>query len=88
MKYFAKEDSLEYPAEFRLAFRELGLSIGLSAVENLPKGSRRNRTYSARKSSLHRRVEDLMEYMPLRESDRTILDGPQEQGSQYMDRAP
>ena len=35
MKSFAKGGELEYPADYRLAFRELGLSIGLSAVSNL-----------------------------------------------------
>ena len=35
MESFAKSETLEYPADYRLAFRELGLSIGLSAVETL-----------------------------------------------------
>ena len=38
MRSFAKGETLEYPADYRLAFRELGLSIGLSAVENLKSG--------------------------------------------------
>ena len=45
MRSFAKGETLEYPAEYRLAFRELGLSIGLSAVENLEKWSRRIQAY-------------------------------------------
>jgi hypothetical protein len=32
---FLKENSLKFPAEYRLAFRELGLSIGLQAVEKI-----------------------------------------------------
>ena len=32
---FVKSDSLQYPAAYRLAFRELGLSIGLSGVEKM-----------------------------------------------------
>jgi hypothetical protein len=32
---FVKENSLKLPASFRLAFRELGLSIGLQAVEKI-----------------------------------------------------
>jgi hypothetical protein len=32
---FVKENSLKFPANFRLAFRELGLSIGLQAVEKI-----------------------------------------------------
>lgn len=35
LKKYAMGSSLEYPREYRLAFRELGLSIGLHAVERL-----------------------------------------------------
>ena len=35
LEYFVSNNQLEDPAEYRLAFRELGLSIGLSAVEKL-----------------------------------------------------
>jgi hypothetical protein len=43
---FAGEDSLRLPADYRLAFRELGLSIGLGAVEMLLGLIERNeRTY-------------------------------------------
>ena len=68
MEAFAKGETLEYPGEFRLAFRELGLSIGLSAVEKLMKGIEENPSLFRQKSYLHRRVEDLMEFMPLRET--------------------
>ena len=50
MKSFAKSETLEYPADYRLAFRELGLSIGLSAVENLRKWIEENPDLLARKS--------------------------------------
>jgi len=39
---FAREDSLDSPADYRLAFRELGLSIGLGALERLPELVERN----------------------------------------------
>lgn len=68
MKYFAKEESLKYPAKFRLAFRELGLSIGLSAVENLAKEIKKKPSLFQGKRNLHSLVEDLMEYVPLRET--------------------
>ena len=35
LKSFATQKTLRYPAEYRLAFRELGLSIGLHAIEKL-----------------------------------------------------
>ena len=34
---FVRENSLKLPADYRLAFRELGLSIGLRAVERIRK---------------------------------------------------
>ncbi|MGA9098098.1 MAG: hypothetical protein WB392_04115 [Methanotrichaceae archaeon] len=68
MEAFTRSGSLEYPAEYRLAFRELGLSIGLSAVEKLQKWIRENPSLIQREGHLHRRVEDLMGYVPLRET--------------------
>jgi hypothetical protein len=65
---FAKSGLMEYPAEYRLAFRELGLSIGLSAVENLQKGIEENTGVFRRESHLHRLAEDLMGYLPLRKT--------------------
>jgi hypothetical protein len=35
LKKYLKRRQLQYPAEHRLAFRELGLSIGLHAVERM-----------------------------------------------------
>ena len=52
------------PAEYRLAFRELGLSIGLSAVERLHKGIEENPNIFCQISSLNQRVEDLRKFMP------------------------
>jgi hypothetical protein len=68
IKAFAKGGSQEYPAEYRLAFRELGLSIGLSAVENLLKVIKENPDLFSQMSSLQLRVEDLMGYVPLRKA--------------------
>jgi hypothetical protein len=68
MDAFARGNSLEYPAEYRLAFRELGLSIGLSAVENLQEGIEENPGLFSRKSSLYQRTEALRGYVPLWET--------------------
>jgi hypothetical protein len=64
---FAKEDSLGYPGEYRLAFRELGLSIGLSAVENLLRWFEESPSIFSRDSHLYRMVEGMMNYVPLRD---------------------
>ena len=64
LEAFVMDETLDYPAEYRLAFRELGLSIGFSAVENLLKWIEKNPSLFGHESSV---LEDLMEYMPLRE---------------------
>ena len=68
IELFAKSGSMEYPAEYRLAFRELGISIGLSAVENLQKGIEENPEVFSRESRLNRLAEDLRKYLPLRKT--------------------
>jgi hypothetical protein len=40
LRSYAPQDDLRLPASRRLAFRELGLAIGLHAIENLPQLSR------------------------------------------------
>jgi hypothetical protein len=64
MEAFERGDLLGYPAEYRLAFRELGLSIGLKAVENLQKGIEEKPGMFGRES-LHRRIDAFMGYVPL-----------------------
>ncbi len=62
---FAAGQTLELTAEYRLAFRELGLSIGLKGVENLLGWIKENPELFDRKNSLQSQVESLMRYMPL-----------------------
>ena len=62
---FAGSNSLKYPAAYRLAFRELGLSIGLKAAVPLRDWSRKNRERIAAGSPLLRKIEELAEYVPL-----------------------
>ncbi|MDK2990742.1 MAG: hypothetical protein PWR16_2271 [Methanoculleus sp.] len=55
---FTGGGTLRYPADYRLAFRELGLSIGLRGVGILVERVRENQ-------DLSRRAEALMRYVPL-----------------------
>ena len=59
---FHERKPLERPAEYRLAFRELGLSIGLHALEKLSKLVARVPGDAKIKSRLSSRVEDLGSY--------------------------
>lgn len=66
VKAFESSETLAYPAEYRLAFRELGLSIGLAAVEDLAKWMEENPVLF-RRGQLKPRVVELMGYVPLAE---------------------
>jgi hypothetical protein len=76
--------SLEHPARYRLAFRELGLSIGLSGVEKLPEWIGKNPNLFDRTGSLHQQVQALLEYVPLREKiEQFWLDGKNRESSTW-----
>jgi len=62
---FAGGSSRDYPAAYRLAFRELGLSIGLKGTVPLRDWSKKNPELIAPGSTLLRKIEELAEYMPL-----------------------
>ena len=66
VKAFASSETLAYPAGYRLAFRELGLSIGLAAFEDLAKWMEKNPGLFCL-GQLDKQVEELMGYMPLGE---------------------
>jgi len=68
----AREDPLRLPAEYRLAFRELGLSIGLRAVERLKALIVQNPGLFDTTPLLLSRLERLMQYAPLREEIETF----------------
>jgi len=86
MEVFSKGETLEYPAEYRLAFRELGLSIGLYAVENLLNVIKENPDLFSQKSTLYRRIEDLLEYVPLGKAiEQFWMDGKNREASTWIE---
>jgi hypothetical protein len=72
----ASRDFLRFPAQYRLAFRELGLSIGLHALEKLPGLIRQAPWDPGRKQRLLSRAEQLMQYLPLTERIETYWRDP------------
>jgi hypothetical protein len=58
-------DPLKLPADYRLAFRELGLSIGLHAIEKLLGLIRQAPHDPGLKQRLHSRAESLMQHKSL-----------------------
>ncbi|MFZ1126637.1 hypothetical protein [Methanoregula sp.] len=64
---FTGSGSLELPARNRLAFREFGLSIGLSGIGKMMEWIGKNPDLSVRTDSLDQLIRALREYMPLKE---------------------
>jgi hypothetical protein len=65
VRSYGRSNPLKLPAEYRLAFRELGLSVGLHAVEKLSELTGRTLGDSRMKHLLDTRVESLMNYVPM-----------------------
>ena len=65
LEAFMGGNPLNIPAAYRLAFRELGLSIGLKGVVPLRGWSERHPEFIAPKSPLERMIEALAGYLPL-----------------------
>jgi hypothetical protein len=64
---YARENPLEFPADYRLAFRELGLSLGLRAVEKLQGLTEKNPGLFDKAHRLHSLIEGLNWYAQLRD---------------------
>lgn len=76
---FLHNEPLSQPLDRRLAFRELGLAIGLKAVEQIPAIIVSNRRLFP--ASLLRQVEALTTYLPLSEAIESFWRDPVQQQS-------
>ncbi len=65
LESYARTNPLKLPADYRLAFRELGLSIGIRAVEKLQGLIEEYPGLFNKKHPLRTRIEILMRYAPL-----------------------
>ena len=84
LESFVKENSLRLPVGYRLAFRELGLSIGLRAVETIRELIEQESTPLRNKDSLHSRLEILGRYAGLREIiEKFWLEGANRKAGSY-----
>jgi hypothetical protein len=77
LKYYVATEPLRLPAVYRLAFRELGLAIGLSAAEKLQKLARHSPELRSRTPGLHQRTEGVMRYVQLGEDIRAFWLNPE-----------
>jgi hypothetical protein len=62
---YARQHDLRYPASRRLAFRELGLAIGLSALELIEKETRTEHRHFSRSAEVHEQIRALTPYVAL-----------------------
>ena len=65
LQSYVRTNSLKLPANYRLAFRELGLSVGLHAIEKLRGLVKRTSLDSTMRRLLQSRTESLLQYAPL-----------------------
>lgn len=72
LESFIRQGSLRYPLDYRLAFRELGLSIGLHAVEKLDRFVREKRAIFEKEHGLYSAIEALMGYTPVGDAIETF----------------
>jgi hypothetical protein len=82
---FVKRNSLELPAGYRLAFRELGLSIGLRAVEKIRELIERKSSPLRNEDPLYSLMEILKRYAGLRENiEKFWLEGTSKETGNYI----
>jgi hypothetical protein len=84
LEAFDGDDQLRLPADHRLAFRELGLSIGLRALQRLPGFVRERRSLFAEENDLKDRLAALQRYGRLAEVIESFWLAPENRGETWM----
>ena len=62
---YRRQNDLTFPASQRLAFRELGLAIGLSAVELIEEETGTEHRHFSRRGEIHEQIQALAPYVAL-----------------------
>ncbi len=68
VEYFVRSNTLQYPPEYRLAFREMGLSIGLHSVEMVMHLLDEYAGKFEQKETIDKAVSRLQKHIPLAEA--------------------
>jgi hypothetical protein len=85
LQSYERRNALKLPSTYRLAFRELGLSIGLHSIEKLLGLIKQSSRDFNMKHRLHSRIESLMQYAPLSDVIETYwLEPTNRQSSEWM----
>jgi hypothetical protein len=85
LQSYERKNPLKLPADYRLAFRELGLSIGIHAIENLLGLIRQTQRDFKMKQRLHSQAEGLTRYAHLSDMiEKYWLDPANRQAGSWM----
>jgi hypothetical protein len=85
LQSYEKTNSLKLPANYRLAFRELGLSVGLHAIEKLLGLIKQTSLDLNMKHLLQSRTESLLQYAPLIDIIEAYWLEPANRRSEWME---
>jgi hypothetical protein len=81
LPHYLRAGELQLPARHRLAFRELGLAIGLHAVERMQQEAGHAVKHTVANPALRTQLQALMQYLPLRDEIEEFWREPQQQGT-------
>ncbi|MEA2093508.1 MAG: hypothetical protein U9P11_02960 [Pseudomonadota bacterium] len=79
LRHYAQGGELRLPARHRLAFRELGLAIGLHAVERMQQAADHVAQRTTTSPRLRAQLQALMQYLSLREEIEAFWRDPEHQ---------
>jgi hypothetical protein len=79
LPHYVRGGDLELPARYRLAFRELGLAIGLHAVERMQQEVGHAGRHTVSDPQLRAQLQSLMQYLPLRDEIEEFWRNPEQQ---------
>jgi len=79
LQHYVQGGELQLPAKHRLAFRELGLAIGLHAVERMHQAAASESEHAAIRLRLRAQLQALMQYLPMRDEIEAIWRDPEQQ---------
>jgi hypothetical protein len=81
LRSYAASGELQLPAEHRLAFRELGLAIGLHAVRLMGEAPSHDPTQFPMTNGVRLRLRELMQYVPMGERIEAFWRAPEHRRS-------
>ncbi len=79
LQHYTQGGELQLPAKHRLAFRELGLAIGLHAVERMQQAADNEHAHATTSAQQRAQLQTLMQYLPLRDEIETTWRNPEQQ---------